>query len=132
MMKSTLTYITILAIALMPTGMANASAKSLNMQLNMHKMSSSSTQSPCMNGSHEMAQQNSENASNEMTHSCCDKSAFDCSNCDNCKSLVVSAISLPNEFPNNTIVSASLQQLTPYSLLHGITQQNPIKPPRFF
>ena len=122
-MKSVLTYLTLLAITVLPVQLISASAETLSMQISMNQSVSNKTE--CL---HDMSSESVKNQSDTLS-SCCDEASNSCQGCNDvphASSAMVTSV--------HTVVSTSLVKLAKFSIghlsLNGIPQQNLLRPPR--
>ena len=123
MLKSVLTYFTILAITVLPVELISANAETLSMQMSMNQTVLSKTK--CL---HDMSKGIVEIKSDSLS-SCCDEPSNDCQGCNDvphASSAMVTSV--------HTMVSTSLLKSPKFSISHlvlnGISQQNLLRPPR--
>ena len=128
MIRKALTYLTILALTVLPVQLISASVENLNMQMNMSQQAQSN--SDCM---HEMTEQRSSTQSEQNTidKSCCDEQSHDCQHCDNCPQVVSTMIS-PSYMKAKPSLLKISDFITAHSVLNGISQKNLLRPPRNF
>lgn len=124
-MKSVLTYLTILAITVLPVELISASAKTLSMQMSMNQAVSAKTE--CLHGMDEATVE----MKNDAVSPCCDDPSNNCHGCNDvpqASSAMVTSV--------HRTVSTSLLASAKFSLRHlvlnGIPQQNLLRPPRSF
>jgi len=130
MMKKALTYLTILAITVLPVQLINASVEVLGMQMSMGQQMIQE-ENHCML---DMAQQHADsekdsNTANTIDKSCCDDDSHNCQNCDHCPQ-VITAMFLPASSIQKFSALKSHQFITSYLSLNGVTQKNLLRPPK--
>jgi len=126
MMKSVLTYLTILAITVLPVELISASAETLSMQMIMSQPAVAKNECLPEKMLHHTSNDSEKNA---MGKSCCDDNSHECQSCDNCPQ-AVSAMFLPF---NTFVKTASLKSdknFKSHLSLSGISQKNLLRPPQ--
>ena len=123
MLKSVLTYFTILAVTILPVELISANAETLSMQMSMNQPVLSKTE--CL---HNMNKEIVDIKTDAIS-SCCDEPSNDCQGCNDvphASGAMVTSV--------HTLVSTSLLKSPKFSsshlVLNGISQQNLLRPPR--
>jgi len=129
MMKKALTYLTILAITVLPVQLINASVEVVGMQMSMSHQAQPDNQ--CMLDVSELAQlaQHVDAEKNAIDKSCCDDQSHNCQSCDNCPQ-AITAMFLPVDSVKKSSALKSDKVFTSYLSLNGISQKNLLRPPR--
>ena len=126
MIRKALTYLTILALTVLPVQLISASVENLTMQMNMSQQAQSN--SDCM---HEMTEQHVSAEQNSINKTCCDDQSHECQQCDNCPQVVSTMIS-PSYMKAKPSLLKISDFITAHSVLNGISQKNLLRPPRNF
>jgi len=125
-MNKLLTYLTILAITVLPVQLISASAETLSMQMIMSQPAVAKNECLPEKMLHHTSRDSEKNA---MGESCCDDNSHGCQSCDNCPQ-AVSAMFLPFD----TFVKTASLKLDKNSKSHlslsGIAQKNLLRPPQ--
>lgn len=124
MFRKTLTHLIIFALTVLPVQVISADVENSNMKMIMQK--TVQTEHECMHGSAKDSQQSTGVAA------CCDDNSHQCDNCPNCTQAVSASFLMISNYHRNTLPLISPKYLISHLLLHGVTQQNPLRPPRSF
>ena len=121
MIKKALTYLTILALTILPVQLISANAESVAMQMSMSPEVGSNKE--CL---HEMGAE----SKTVIEKACCDDEQF--SSCQGCNDVPQAASAMV--FSASTFLKVSILSSTKLfasnSLLHGVPQKNLLRPPR--
>ena len=126
MIRKALTYLTILALTVLPVQLISASVENFNMQMNMSQQAQSN--SDCM---HEMTDQHVSAEQNSINKTCCDDQSHECQSCGNCPQAVTTMI-LPLHMKVKTSLLKSSKLSIRHLALYGVSQKNLLRPPRNF
>lgn len=121
MIKKALTYLTILALTILPVQLISANAESVSMQMSMSQKVESNKE--CL---HDMGAE----SKTVIVKACCDGEQF--SSCQGCNDVPQAASAMV--FSASTFLKVSILSSTKLfasnSLLHGAPQKNLLRPPR--
>lgn len=124
-MKSVLTYLTILAITVLPVELISASAETLSMQMSMNQVVSSKTE--CL---HDMSEAMVE-IKNDALSSCCDEPYNGCQGCNDVPQASSAMVKSVHTVVNTSLVKSPALTIS-HLVLNGVPQQNLLRPPRSF
>jgi len=127
-MNKLLTYLTILAITVLPVQLISASAETLSMQMIMSQPAVAKNECLPEKMLHHTSLDSEKNA---MGESCCDDNSHECQSCDNCPQAVSAMFSSFDAFVKVSVLKAE-KYFTSYLSLNGVSQENLLRPPRTF
>lgn len=120
MIRKTLTYLTILAITALPVQLISANAENVSMQMNMSQKVQVGDK--CLHKKESAAKA-------DITKSCCDEQSNNCQGCNDIPH-ATSVMTSPVIAMVEISLLSNIKLFTNNSLLHGISQKNPLRPPR--